>query len=191
MQDEPACRRLHSGSVLAEDLVANANGTLANIFVYVKSGLEGKTFEKPKEAVTIDQRGCLFKPHVLGIIAGQTLSVANSDPFSHNIHPMPTDNREWNQQQPPQAPNLEREFARPEIMIPVKCNIHSWMRAYIGVLDHPYFSVTGEEGTFALKNLPPGDYVVAAWQETLGELEQKVSVAAAATQTVEFTFKSE
>ncbi len=191
MSEEAECRRLHKGAVYEESVVAGADGGLAYAFVYVKSGLEGKTFEAAKEPVKIDQRGCTFQPRVLGIRVGQTLSVSNSDPVSHNIHPMPKDNREWNQQQPPQAPGLEREFARPEVMIPVKCNVHAWMRSYIGVVDHPYFAVTGEQGVFELKGLPPGEYTIEAWQEKYGTLEQKVTLAASASQAIEFKFKGE
>jgi plastocyanin len=188
MDEEAACVRLHKGPVRLEEVVAGADGSLANVFVYIKAGLEGKTFEPVKEPVQVDQRGCTFRPHVLGIRAGQTLMVVNSDPVSHNIHPMPKDNREWNQGQAPQAPNLEREFARTEIMIPVKCNVHSWMKSYIGVVDHPYFAVTGEQGAFELTNLPPGEYTVAAWHEKYGTSEKKVTLAASAAQSVEFTF---
>ncbi|MBI3473678.1 MAG: carboxypeptidase regulatory-like domain-containing protein [Candidatus Solibacter usitatus] len=189
MSEEAACVRLHKSPVRSEEVVVNEGGTLANVFVWVKSGLEGKTFEPAKDYVTIDQRGCTFRPHVIGIRAGQALVVVNSDPVSHNIHPMPKENREWNQGQAPQTPNLERQFARPEIMIPVKCNVHSWMRSYIGVVDHPYFAVTGEQGAFELKGLPPGEYTVAAWHEKYGTKEQKVTLAPAASQSLDFTFQ--
>jgi plastocyanin len=172
-------------------VVVNSNGTLANVFVYVKAGLEGKTFEAPTGPVTLDQKGCIYRPHVIGIRAGQTLSVANSDPTTHNVHPMPKANREWNTSQPPKAANLERTFPRPETMIPVKCNVHPWMKSWLGVMDHPYFAVTGNQGTFELKGLPPGDYTVEAWHEKYGTSEQKVTLAASANQTVEFTFKGE
>jgi plastocyanin len=188
MNEEAACKRLHPSPVFDPELTLNANGMLANVFVYVKSGLDTKTFEVPREPVVIQQSGCMFHPRVIGIRAGQTLVVKNTDPVSHNIHPMPKNNREWNQQQAPQAGDLEREFARPEVMIPVKCNIHSWMKAYVGVVDHPYFTTTGEQGTFQLKNLPPGDYTLAAWHEKFGEQEQQVKVAAQSSQSVEFKF---
>ena len=188
MGEEAACVRMHHGPVYTEEVVVNPNGTLANVFVYVKTGLEGKNFETPKEPVSIEQTGCSFKPHVIGIQTGQTFAVVNKDPVTHNIHPMPKDNLEWNQGQAPGAPNLERVFSRPEIMIPVKCNVHAWMRSYIGVVAHPYFAVTGEDGSFSLKGLPPGEYTVAAWQEKYGAQEQKVTVGPSATQTVAFSF---
>ena len=132
------CEKLHRTPVSSATVVVDANGSLANALVYVKSGLEGKKFEPAKEAVVLDQRGCMFVPRVVSLRAGQTLSVKNSDPVSHNIHPRPTENREWNQQQPPESPDLQRRFVRPEIIIPVRCNVHSWMRAWIAVLDHPF-----------------------------------------------------
>ena len=139
MSEEPACVEAHHGKAYDESLVVSKKGGLANAFVYVKSGLEGKTFEVPATPVTIDQSGCWFRPRVLGIQTGQILKVVNSDPVTHNIHPMAEINREWNHSQGAGDPPLARRFTKPEIMIRVKCNIHSWMHAFIGVLDHPYF----------------------------------------------------
>jgi hypothetical protein len=136
----------------------------------------------------LDQHGCMFVPRVIGIRAGQVLDVKNSDEVSHNIHPMPANNREWNQQQAPRSPDLEHKFPRPDTMIPVKCNVHSWMRAYIGVLDHPYFAVTGVSGYFELANVPPGDYTLAAWHETLGGLKQSVHVSQSGKATANFSY---
>jgi plastocyanin len=144
----------------------------ANVFVYVKRGLEGKQFPPPTDKVTIDQKGCWFGPRVLGIRPGQTLRVTNSDPVSHNIHPEPKFSREWNQNQPPESPALERRFLKPEVMVPVRCNIHRWMRAWIGVVDHPYFAVTQADGKFELRDVPPGRYVIEAWHERFGRLER-------------------
>jgi len=191
MDAEPDCKGLHSTPAVGEEVVVNANRTLANVFVYVKAGLEGKTFEASTGSVQLDQKGCIYRPHVLGVRTGQTVSIANSDPTTHNIHPMPAVNREWNQSQTPKAPNLDKQFPRTEIMIPVKCNVHPWMKSWIGVLDHPFFAVTGDQGTFELKGLPPGDYTIEAWQEKYGKQEQKVTLAASASQAIEFTFKSQ
>ena len=191
MSAEPDCKGLHSAPVTSEEVVVNANGTLANVFVYVKGGLEGKTFEPASGAVALDQKGCVYRPHVIGVRAGQSLAVSNSDPTTHNVHPMPKMNREWNQSQPPKGPNLDKPFPRPEIMIPVKCNVHPWMKSYIGVVDHPFFAVTGDQGTFEIKGLPPGEYVIEAWHEKYGIQEQKVTLAPSASQAVEFSFKSE
>jgi len=187
--EEAECLRLHKSKPMEEDVVVNDNGTLANVFVYVKAGLEGKQFAPPESKVRIDQAGCTFVPRVFGIRSGQALEVVNSDPVSHNIHPMPKNNREWNQQQAPGAEPLEREFARAEVMIPVKCNIHSWMKSWIGVTEHPYYAVTGPEGAFELLNLPPGAYTVEAWHEVLGAQELKVKLAPSASAAIEFSFK--
>ncbi len=191
MDAEPDCKALHSAPVLGEEVVVNANGTLANVFVYVKAGLEGKTFEPAQGGIALDQKGCVYRPHVSGARAGQLISITNSDPTTHNIHPMPKVNREWNRSQPPRGANIEQSFPRPEIMIPVKCNVHPWMKSYIGVVDHPFFAVTGEQGTFEIKGLPPGEYTIAAWHEKYPAMEQKVTVAASASQAVEFTFKGD
>ncbi len=189
MSEEPACVEAHHGKAYDESLVVGKKGGLANAFVYVKAGLEGKTFEIPADPVTIDQNGCWFRPRVLGIQTGQVLKVVNSDPVTHNIHPMAAVNREWNHSQGADDPPLARKFLKPEIMIPVKCNIHSWMHAFIGVLDHPYFAVSNDDGTFAIKNLPPGTYTIAVWQEKLGTQEQQVTVPPHGKTEANFTFK--
>ncbi|HLK65371.1 MAG TPA: hypothetical protein VKU19_18155 [Bryobacteraceae bacterium] len=191
MSGDPACVEAHHGKAYGESLVVNGKGDLANVFVYVKSGLEGKTFETPTTPVMFDQRGCWFSPRVFGIQAGQPLQISNSDPVTHNVHPIAQVNREWNHSQGPGDAPLARKFHRLEVMIPVKCNIHSWMHAFIGVLDHPYFAVSGPDGAFAIPNLPPGDYVVEAWHEKLGVQQVRVSVAPSAKQEIGFTFKGE
>jgi len=191
MSAEPDCKGLHSAPAQSEEVVVNANGTLANVFVWVKGGLEGKSFEPASGSAALDQKGCIYKPHVIGVRAGQTIDISNSDPTTHNVHPMPKVNREWNQSQPPKGVPLPKAFPRPEIMIPVKCNVHPWMKSYIGVVDHPFFAVTGDQGTFEIKGLPPGDYVVEAWHEKFGVQEQKVTLAPSASGAVEFSFKGE
>lgn len=182
MASDAGCQQAHGGKpVYDESVVIGPNGGVANVFVYVKTGLEDKNFEVPKETVTLDQHGCLFVPRILGMQAGQMLDVKNSDPVSHNIHPMPTNNREFNEQQSPQAPDIEHKFPRADVMIPVKCNVHSWMHAYIGVVSHPYFFVTGPDGAFELKNVPPGDYTLAYWHEKYGEGTSPVHLGASGT----------
>jgi hypothetical protein len=191
MSGEPACVAAHGGRAYDESVVVNPNGTLANVFVYIKSGLEGKKFEIPATPVTIDQNGCWFRPRVMGIQTEQALRVTNSDPVTHNIHPLARVNREWNHSQGQGDAPLARKFLKPEIMIRVKCNIHSWMRAFIGVVEHPYFAVSGTDGSFEIRNLPPGDYTVGAWHETLGTQEQKITVAPSGQVTTNFTFHGE
>ncbi len=189
MESEQACQELHKTPVVHEAVETGRNGALANAFVYIKAGLEGKTFAPPETAVVLDQRGCRFIPRVVALRTGQTLTVRNSDPVSHNIHPQPHNNRDWNQQQPPQSEDLRRRFERPEVMIPVKCNIHSWMRTWIGVLDHPYFTVTDKSGTFAFENLPPGEYTVAVWHEHLGEITRSVRVQPKDAAAADFLYR--
>jgi plastocyanin len=191
MSEEPACVEAHKGKAYDESLVVGKTGGLANAFVYIKSGLEGKTFEVPTEPVVIDQKGCWFHPRVMGIQVGQTLQVINSDPVTHNIHPMAEVNREWNHSQGAGDPTISRRFLKPEVMIPVKCNIHSWMHAYVGVLDYPYFAVTGEDGKFVIKNLPPGTYTLGVWQEKLGTQEQSITVPPHGDTKADFTLKGE
>jgi hypothetical protein len=189
MDSDASCAQAHKGKpVYDASLITGKDGALANAFVYIQSGLEGKSFEPLKESVTLDQHGCLFVPRVIGLGTSTMLDVKNSDPVSHNIHPMPKNNREWGQQQGPGAPDLEHRFPRAEVMIPVKCNVHSWMHAYIGVMEHPYFAVTGADGAFDLKNLPPGDYTVAVWHEKLGDQTKRVHIAASQNEAVDFVF---
>ena len=187
MSEDPACVGTHKGKVYDESLVAGSG--LANVFVYIKSGLEGKSFETPTTPVVIDQGGCQFHPHVLGVQVNQPVQITNSDPVTHNIHPMAVSNREWNHSQGPGDPAMTRRFTKPEIMIPVKCNIHGWMHAYIGVLDHPYFAVSKDDGSFEIANLPPGTYTIATWHETLGTQEQQITVSAAGHVASNFTYK--
>jgi hypothetical protein len=171
MSGDPACVEAHHGKALDESLVVSSKGGLANAFVYVKSGLEGKTFATPSTPAAIDQNGCWFRPRVFGIQTNPALQITHSDPVMHSIHSVAQINREWNHSQGAGEPPLARKFARPEVMIHVKCNIHSWMQAYIGVVDNPYFAVSGEDGSYCIGNLPLGIYAVAIWQEKLGTQE--------------------
>ncbi len=189
MDAEEGCEKLHPAPVTEERIVVAPGGGLANAFVYIKTGLEGRKFPPPAEGVVLEQRGCQFVPRVLALRTGQTLAVKNADPVSHNIHPTPKENRDWNQQQPPGAPDLQRKFAIPEVMIPVKCNVHNWMRSYIGVLDHPFLAVTDASGKFAWPDLPPGKYTLAVWHEALGELTQDLTVEAGKPATVALAFR--
>jgi len=186
MSQDPACK----GTNMAETIVAD-NGDLANVFVYVKDGLGSRTFDVPTTAVTIDQQGCKYHPHMLGVMAGQNIEIKNDDPTTHNIHPTPADNREWNESQPPQAAPIEKSFAREEIMLPVKCNQHPWMKMYINVVKSPFYAVTDSTGKYEIKGLPPGDYTLAFVQEKLGEQVQKVTLAAKDSKTVDLTFKQQ
>jgi plastocyanin len=176
------------GTNTAENVVVK-DGYLANVFVYVKEGLGNRAFDVPKDAVTLTQAGCKYGPHVLGAMAGQTIRIVNGDPTTHNIHPTPKDNREWNESQAPQAPPLEKSFAREEILLPVKCNQHPWMKMYVSVVKNPFYAVTGPDGKFEIKGLPPGDYTLAFVHEKLGEQDQKITLAAKDSKTVDASFK--
>jgi len=184
MSQDPNC----AGSNTAENIVV-ADGKLANVFVYVKEGLGARTFDVPKDAVTLAQSGCRYKPHVIGVMAGQTIKIVNADPTTHNIHPTPKNNRDWNESQAPQAAPLEKTFAREEISLPVQCNQHPWMRMFINVVKSPFYAVSGPDGKFEITGLPPGDYTIAFVQEKLGEQDEKVSLAAKDSKTVDVIFK--
>jgi plastocyanin len=169
-------------------VIAGAGGTLKNVVVYVSSGAPEET-APPAEPISITQKGCRFAPQVVAMQVNQEVRVTNEDSTSHNIHPLPTINREWNKAQPPGTPPLEEAFAR-EAFIPVKCNIHSWMRSYFVVLKTSHYSLSGENGAFTLGNLPPGKYTVTAWHEVYGKQSQEVTVSANETQVIKFTFKA-
>jgi plastocyanin len=185
MSQDPACK----GGNESENLVVS-DGDLANVFVYVKDGLGARTFDVPKDPVVLDQSGCKYHPHVLGIMAGQTVDIKNDDMTTHNIHPTPKDNREWNESQPPSSPAIEKNFAREEIMLPVKCNQHPWMKMYINVVKTPFYAVTDKSGKYEIKGLPPGDYTIAFVHEKLGEQDQKVTVSAKDSKTLDQSFKA-
>jgi hypothetical protein len=189
MSADPSCSKQHAGPVLTREIIADSKGGLQNVIVFIADGLGDRTFEVPKEPVVISQKGCMYQPHVLAMRANQPLEVLTRDPTSHNIHPTPANNREWNKAELPGA-DIEEVFPREEVAIPVKCNIHPWMRGYIAVFKHPYFVVTKEDGSFDLPSLPPGTYTVTAWHEKLGTTSQKITIGASETKELSFSFKS-
>jgi hypothetical protein len=156
MSANPACARVHTTPQKSEEAVINDNGTVRYAFVWVKKGVPDKQWPTPTTSVALAQDGCMYKPHVIGVMTNQGIEIKNNDPTNHNIHPLPKVNQEWNESQPPKGDPKVKTFAREEVMIPVKCNVHPWMRAYIGVVSHPFFAVTGEDGTFTIKGLPQG-----------------------------------
>jgi plastocyanin len=187
MSQDPACK----GDNKAETIEANG-GKLANVFVYVKTGLGDRTFDVPGTPVVIDQKGCRYHPHILGVMAGQKVDIKNDDPTTHNIHPTPkAGNQEWNESQGPGAPPIDKSFAREEIMLPVKCNQHPWMKMYINVVKSPFYAVTDEAGHYDIKGLPPGNYTLAFVQEKLGEQDQQVTLAPKDAKTVDASFKAQ
>lgn len=185
MTADPGCP---TGPQPAEVVVAK-DGKLANVFVYVKEGLPQGSFAVPTEPVVLDQKGCRYNPHMLGIMAGQPLKITNTDTADHNIHDMPSNNPPFNESQSPTDKPVIKTFAKPEMMIPVQCNQHPWMRAYINVMNHPYFAVSATDGSFEIKNLPPGEYTIAAVHEKFGEQTMKVKVGPKETAKTDFSFQ--
>jgi plastocyanin len=189
MNADPVCVKANS-SPQFQETYSVADGKLANVFVYVKDGLGNYVFDTPTEAAKIDQMNCRYHPHVFGMRVGQKLEIVNSDPTLHNIHALPKTNAEFNTGQPIKDMKTEHTFTAKEVMVPFKCDVHGWMNAYVGVVDHPYFATTGADGTFDLKSLPPGTYTIEAWHEKLGPMMQSVTVGAKETKDVNFAFKA-
>ena len=186
---DKACVTLNGADRVAGDTILLGNEqTLQNVFVYVKSGLEKATFPVPSAPVVIDQQKCRYLPRVVGLRVGQPLQIHNGDPLLHNVRSDGEINQPFNQGQPVQGMTFSYTFTTREVMVPVKCDVHGWMRTYVGALEHPYFAVTGPAGTFTLPNLPAGTYTIAAWHERLGTREQQVTVATGESKDVEFTF---
>jgi plastocyanin len=188
LSSDPYCESANSGLTTETEMVG-PGGVVQNVFVYVKDGLGDRTFAAPSEPVTLDQKGCHYTPHVLGIQIGQPLQIVNSDNTLHNVHGLAKANKEFNTGQPIQGMKTTHTFSTKEVMVPFKCDVHGWMNAWIGVLDHPYYSVTGSDGTFSLKGLPPGTYTIEAWHEKLGTQTQMVTIGAKETKDVAFTFR--
>ena len=189
MATDAVCRNSRTEPAYPETLVVSADGGLQNVFVYVKRGLDGRTFPAPTEPARIEQKGCQYTPHVLGLRAGQALEIINNDSTLHNIHAWPTKNTPFNLGQPRQGMRSTRTFEAPEVMVPLRCDVHSWMNGYVGVVDHPFFATTGAGGTFAIEALQPGYYVLEAWHEKLGVQSQKVTVTSDQGVEVQFVFK--
>lgn len=196
MSADTACQSKNPNAV-AETVVAK-DGKLQYVFVYIKDGsvtggnrISGYTFPTPGSPVVLDQVGCHYAPHVIGLQVNQKFQVVNSDPTAHNINVQPKGgNPSWNVSQPPSTPPIEKTFARPETLIPVKCNQHPWMKAYVGVLKHPFFAVTGPDGSFTIKDVPPGKYTLVAWHEKFGEQTMEVTVPDNGAGTANFSFDS-
>ena len=189
LDGDPKCVSENGGSERAdESLVVGENQALQNVFVYVKDGLGAFGFPVPTEPVVLDQDKCRYVPRVLGVRVGQPLSIRNSDPLLHNVRANGTINQPFNTSTPIEGMSFTRTFATREVMVPFKCDVHAWMTAYLGVLDHPYFGTTAPDGKVVLGNLPPGTYTVEAWHETLGAQTQQVTIAAKESKDVNFTF---
>ncbi len=191
MAADPVCMRESKGEQAQESYIVGSDGeSLANVFVYVKDGLGNYVYDMPTESAKIDQKECRYHPHVFGMRVGQPLEIVNSDPTLHNIHAIPKANTEFNNGQPIQGMKMNHTFTAKEVMVPFKCDVHGWMNAYVGVLDHPYFATTGPDGTFDIKSLPPGTYTIEAWHEKLGTTTQSVTIGAKETKEIEFKLKA-
>ena len=190
MDADPNCAQAGGAGKTDDKLVVGASGSLQHVFVYVKDGLGNLVFPVPATPVVLDQQGCVYVPHVAGLQVGQPLEVRNSDPTLHNVHATPTANREFNQGFPLKGISHTHTFSTKEVMVPFKCDVHGWMRAYVGVLDHPFHAVSDAGGAFSLTGLPPGTYTVEAWHESLGTQTQSVTIAEKESKDITFTFKS-
>ncbi len=188
MDADPSCASKHSSPVAPEILVVGSDKGLGNVFVQVKNPPAGD-HKAPSEPVVIDQNGCLYIPHVAGVMVGQPIQFRNSDGVLHNVHGLPKVNREFNIGMPPTLKKRDQVFNKPEPLFPVKCDVHPWMRSYVAVMTHPYFSVTGKDGKFNIENLPAGTYELEAWHEKLGSRTATVTVGASGTGSADFSFK--
>lgn len=189
MDADPVCRSQHSTAAKDETVMADSKGDLANVFVYVTDA--GST-PPPAAAVTLTQKGCMYSPHVFGLQVNQPLEIVNDDPTLHNVHCMAVTNDSFNVGQPSQGMKTEKKFAKPEVLVKFKCDVHSWMHCFAGVTNNPFFSVSGTDGSFKISQLPAGTYTVVAVHEKYGASQpQKVTVADGASQTVNFTFAAQ
>src|SRR5438270_1218014 len=190
MNADPVCVKQNKDPQFQETYEVSSDGkTLGNVFVYIKDGLGNYVYDTPTTPAKIDQQNCRYHPHVFGMRVGQPLEIVNSDPTLHNIHAMPKGNQEFNTGQPIQGMKTSHTFTAKEVMVPFKCDVHGWMNAYVGVLDHPYFAVTDKDGKFELKDVPPGTYTIEAWHEKGGAMTQSVTLGEKETKDANFTFK--
>ena len=189
MDADPACAKMHSAPVPNEMLVLGSGNTMGNIMVWVSKGLPaGKTWPAPETPVVLDQRGCQYHPHVMGIMVGQTYRILNSDGVLHNVHALPKINKAFNRAMPPAVKEASTTFDKEEAIFQIKCDVHPWMSAYIGVFTYPFFSVTDADGKFTISGLDPGTYELTAWHERLGTQTATVTVGASGTKTQDFKF---
>ena len=187
MDSDPKC--IPEPGSASEVLVVGPDKGVKNVFVYVKDGLGARTYAVPATPVMLEQKGCRYVPHVFGVQAGQTISVANNDTTLHNVHALPKNNREFNFGQPANVPAVPRVFDKPEIGLPFRCDVHGWMSAYVNVVAHPFFAVTNDAGGFEIKGLPPGTYTIELWHERLGTQSQPVTVDGKTPAALKASFK--
>jgi len=191
MSADPYCDESNAEPRYDESVILGPNGELENVFVYIKTGLEGQAFDVPAEAVVFDQKSCIYSPHIFGIMAKQELQITNSDATLHNVHATPKNSPEFNVGMPTQGMKITKKFKKAEVMVHIKCEVHPWMSAYAGVLDHPIYAVAGSGGTFSLPMVAAGTYTVEAWHEKLGTSTQEVTVGDGETTEIAFNFASD
>jgi hypothetical protein len=186
----PECVQLNATPLTSSEVVTGVKGALANVAVYVKSGLGNYHFETPTEHAELAQKNCVYQPRVIELMTHQMLDIQNKDPIQHNVHLSPQKNSAFNATQPVNGSPIEKAFDHPELAIRFTCSLHPWMRAYVFVFSNPYFDVTRKTGSFDLKNLPPGTYTIEAWQERYGTQDHTVTVGPKEIKRITFTFKS-
>lgn len=189
MEADPACAKKHTKPAPSEMLVLGAGNAMGNVIVYVSKGVPaGKTYPAPSTPVTLDQKGCQYVPHAQGIMVGQTYRILNSDGILHNVHSLPKVNPQFNRPMPPTMKETSTTFAKPEPIFQIKCDVHPWMTAYIGVFTHPFFAATGTDGKFTISGLDAGTYEITAWHERLGTQTATVAVTGSDAKTQNFKF---
>jgi plastocyanin len=190
---DPGCTIASKQPNFSQQYLVGKSGGLGNVYVYVKAGLEGSNFAVPPTPVVLDQKGCRYEPHVLALMAGQTLRVLNSDPTMHNVHAQPNapSNSQWNMSQMPKGAPIETTFHDPEAMMLFKCNQHPWMKAFVNVAANPFYAISDANGNFEIKGLPPGEYTIAAVHEAAGEQAQKTTVGAKEDKSMDFAFAAQ
>lgn len=188
MSAEPTCVKDNPKPVYAPTVVTGERGALANVVVYVKGNMDEYKFETPSQPAVLDQKNCMYEPHVLAMMVNQDFRVVNSDQTLHNIHTLPRINHEWNHSQPADSPPIDRPFTNPELAIRVNCNVHPWMRGWLFVFRHPFFAVTAKEGSFSLSGIPPGTYTIEAWQEYYGTQDQVITLGPKESKNISFIF---
>ncbi|MFT5169964.1 MAG: hypothetical protein ACI9E5_000762 [Candidatus Omnitrophota bacterium] len=189
MDADPICLFHHKGkSIYPEALVLGEDMTMANVFVYISKGLPKKAYATPLEPVVLDQKGCMYEPHVFGVMVDQPLKILNPDGTLHNVHATPKINKEFNLAMPKFRKETTRSFSEPEFMFSIKCDVHPWMQTWVSVMDHPFFTVTQKDGNFSIENLTPGDYELTAWHEKLGTKSKRFTILSGENKSLNFTF---
>ncbi len=189
MSEEAACKAKYTTTPTEENVMAGPANALSNVFVYVSAGVPaGQKFTPPTTPVVLDQSGCRYHPHVFGVMVGQPIEIRNSDPVLHNIKAVAKKNRPFNISQPNAGMQTTRTFAAPEVMVNLQCNVHGWMHSFVGVRPDPFFAVSGSDGSFTIKDLPPGTYTIEAWHEKFGTQTATVTITGTESKTANFTF---